>query len=169
MGLVSLAGSLALGPDVASAATGSVTLTGGSLAITATPTNFTYPSTVLTGSAITLTSSFSLTVDDATGSGAGWNLTASAPPLTDSVGNTIPAGNQTIESVVVSGVTGTAPTNGVSYPMGLPTSTAKIFSANANTGRGQSTETFNLQLVVPADAFAGTYTTSLTVSLISGP
>lgn len=84
------------------------------------------------------------------------------------LGNVIPASNQTIQSAGIATITGAGPINSIGYPIQLPTSTAKIFSASANTGRGQFTETFNLQFLVPPDAFAGTYTTALTVSLVSG-
>jgi len=163
-----IVGSLLVAGSAVSAATSTATLTAGTLSITAAPANFSYPSTALTGSVINLTSSFVVGVNDATGSRAGWNLQGLITVLTDAASDTIPATGDTISGVTVSGVTGTAPTN--SIPLGqIPTTAAKIFNAAANTGKGQSTETFATALSVPADTAAGTYTATLTVTIVSGP
>ena len=116
-----------------------------------------------------LTSSFAVTVNDATQSGAGWNLQATVGVLTDAASDTIPAANHTIQNVTVSGTTGTAPTNGVNYPMAIPTASGKIYNAAVNTGTGQATMTFNTQLSAPAETPAGTYTATLTVTVAAGP
>jgi hypothetical protein len=155
--------------SASTATTATATLTPGPLSITAARSSFFYPTTALTGAEFNLASSFALSVNDATGSGAGWSLAASADAFTDLVGNTIPAQNHTIQGALAETVTGTGPTNNITYPMQIPSTNLKIYSANANTGRGQSTETFLTQLTAPADAFAGTYTTLLTISLVSGP
>ncbi len=149
------------------AATASATFTAGSLSITAPPANFSYSGT-LTGDVLNLTSSFAVSVTDATGSKAGWNLQASIGVLTTTGGDTIPAANHTITGVTVSGVKGTAPTNGIALGA-IPTTTAKVFNAAAGTGMGQSTMTFATKLAVPADAAAGSYTATLTVTIVSGP
>jgi hypothetical protein len=88
---------------------------------------------------------------------------AATPP------DTIPAANHTIQSVAITGVIGTGPTNGITYPLAIPTTAASIFNAAAKSGMGQSTETFATQLVVPADAAAGVYTATLTITIASGP
>ncbi len=156
------AGSLSVG-----AASSTATLTAGSLSITAPPANFSYSGT-LTGDVLNLASSFAVSVNDATGSKAGWNLQAQIGTLTDAANDTIPAANHTITGVTVSGVTGTAPTNGIALGA-IPTTTAKVFNAAANTGKGKSTMTLATQLAVPADAAAGSYTATLTVTIVSGP
>ncbi len=163
-----IVGTLVVGASGVSAATSTATLTAGSLAITAAPLNFSYPSTALTGDIINLTSSFVVGVNDATGSKAGWNLQGVITVLTDAGSNTIPAVGHTISGVAISGVTGTAPTNGIATGQ-IPTVAAKIFNATANTGKGKSTETFSTALSVPADTAAGVYTATLTVSIVSGP
>ncbi len=163
-----MVGSLLVAGSAVSAATSTATLTAGTLSITAAPANFSYPSTVLTGSTINLTSSFAASVTDATGSKAGWNLQGVITVLTDTGSDTIAATNQTISGVTISGVTGTAPTNSIAAGQ-IPTTAAKIFNAAANTGKGQSTETFATALAVPADTAAGTYTATLTVTIVSGP
>jgi hypothetical protein len=139
----------------------------GTLAITAAPGNFSY-SANLTGDVLPLTSSFAVGVD-AGGTVAGWNLQASIGALKTAGGDTIPAANHTIRSVAVTGVTGAAPTNGITYPLAIPTASGKIYNAAAGTGTGQATVTFNTQVAVPADAAAGTYTATLTVTIAAGP
>ncbi len=152
--------------SAASAATSTATLTGGTLSITAAASDFTYSGT-LTGAAQNLSSSFALSVKDATGSKAGWNLQAAIGVLTAGT-DTIVATNHTITGVTISAVVGTGPTNAIAVGQ-IPTTAAKIFNAAINTGKGTSTETFATQLTVPADAAAGTYTATLTVTLVSGP
>jgi hypothetical protein len=148
------------------AASATATFTAGSLSITAPPANFSYSGT-LTGDVLNLTSSFAVSVTDATGSKAGWNLQAQIGVLTDAANDTIPASAHTITGVTVSGVKGTAPTNSIA--LGAIPTTAKIFNAAASTGMGQSTMTFATKLAVPADAAAGSYSATLTVTIVSGP
>jgi len=137
------------------------------LTITSAPANFSYSAT-LSGDVVALASSFAVGVNDTTGSSAGWKLQATIGLLT-SGSDTIPAANHTIQSVAVTGVTGIAPTNSIAYPLAIPTASGKIFNAAVNTGTGQSTMTFSTRLSVPADAAAGTYTATLTVTIAAGP
>ena len=69
----------------------------------------------------------------------------------------------------MTGTTGTAPVNSITYPMAIPTTAAKIFNSALTKGMGKSTETFTTQLAVPADAAAGSYTATMTVSIIARP
>jgi len=149
------------------AATATATLGAGSLSITAAPANLSYSGT-LTGDVLNLTSSFAVGVTDATGSKAGWNLQAQIGTLTTVGSDTIPAANHTITGVAVSGVKGTAPTNTIALGA-IPTTSGKIYDATALTGMGQSTMTFATKLQVPADAAAGTYSATMTVTIVSGP
>ena len=166
-----VAGSLFLGAQAASAATSTATLTAGTLTMTA-PANFSYPVTELTGLAMPpLSSSFSVTVNGA-GTKSGWNLQASIGTLTDAAGDAIPAGGHIIHDAQIAPLAGTTgPTNTIaSYGTAIPTTSGvKIFSAAANTGRSESTETFNTLLTIPLDTAEGTYTAALTVSLVAGP
>lgn len=139
----------------------------GTLTITAAPASFSYNGT-LTGATLSLTSSFAVGINDSTGSGAGWNLQASAGTLTSGT-DTIPTANHSITGASTAGVTGVAPVNGVAYPVVIPTGSGKIYNATTNTGTGQSTTTFATQLSVPPDTAAGTYSTTLTVTIAAGP
>jgi hypothetical protein len=167
-----LVGTLVLGAAAVSAATASATLTGGTLTITSAASDFSYGPATLTGDAFDLTSSFTVGVNDKTGSGAGWKLLATIGTLTDTSQNpnaTIAASNHTLTGASASDTTGAPPTNGVSYPMQIPGDGSKIFSANAGTGKGKATLAFATNLHVPADALAGSYSTTMTVTIASGP
>jgi hypothetical protein len=150
----------------ATGTTATLSLTAGTLGITAPPAPFGYAGS-LTGDVLTLTSSFAVSVNDATGTGTGWNLQAQIGPLTAGA-STIPAANHAISGVSVSGVKGVGPANSVTTGA-IPTTAGKIFNAAANSGMGQATMTFNTQLTVPASALEGTYTTTLVVSIVAGP
>jgi hypothetical protein len=60
--------------------------------------------------------------------------------------------------------------NPYTLPAGATAPTAtKIFDAKAGTGMGDQTVTPDYTLAIPADTAAGTYTSTWTFSLISGP
>jgi hypothetical protein len=49
-----------------------------------------------------------------------------------------------------------------------PTAT-KVFNSAVNTGMGNQTVSPTWKVAVPANTFAGTYTSTWTLSLVSGP
>jgi len=131
-----------------------------------------------------------LTATDTTGSGAGWHITVSATTLT--------AGTHTLPNsgtVVFTGSTSsrasasaptatcvgscTLPTDTTTYPVSITTasspSVSTVYDTQASTGEGQMTigsssaNPVGWWLNVPGNAYAGTYTTTCTVELISGP
>ena len=137
-----------------------------SLALGAGPT-FTL---TLTGADQTATSSFTMTVTNTGSTGNnGWNITASQTSLT-SGSNSL--GYSTVIGVTAGGCSGGScsdPTNSVTYPVALSGTAVKIYNAALNTGRGTNPLTANLTLGVPGNAVAGTYTSTMTVSIASGP
>jgi hypothetical protein len=174
---------LAALPAVSQAATtASVTLTAGSLAfINSTPAaNITFPATTLNGTQQAVTSTLAFDVGDATGSGAGWNVTGTSTTFT-STGHTLPTTATTIASAPTAtcdaGASGcTTATNSIGYPYSLPAATTaptatKLFDAALNTGMGNQTFTPTWTLTIPANAVAsGTaYTSTWTLSLVSAP
>jgi hypothetical protein len=174
-----LAASLALGTSIVGATapvtTGSssaqATLGAGTLTISNVTSTFAYPQLTLDGDTHDLVSSFDVAVNDASGSGAGWKLTAAIGTLTDlgqTPAPTIAPSNHTISSATSVTTSGTATANTVS-PGQIPTSSAPIFSTPAGTGKGKSTETFNTALHIPADASHGTYSATLNITIASGP
>jgi hypothetical protein len=167
---------LAAGP--AGATTASETLSAGSLGFASTPGNVTFPGTTLNGQDKTVTASQPLDIADATGSGAGWNITATST-LFKSGTYSLPAGATTIGSAPTAPACDTnvtctpAGTTTVSYPYSLPAGTnataTKVFNAPAGTGMGDQTVTPTWTLAIPANAYAGNYTSTWTLSLVSGP
>jgi hypothetical protein len=116
-------------------------------------------------------------VQDATGSGAGWNVTATSTQFTSGP-NTLATNSVTVGSSPTdtcdAGVTCTLATNGVTYPYGLPAgagppTATKIFNAAASTGLGDQTVTPTFTLAVPANTVPAAYTSTWTISVISGP
>lgn len=70
--------------------------------------------------------------------------------------------------------TNTAATNAITYPVAVPAAAVapaavKFFNAAANTGMGRFTLTPTVGVFVPQSSFAGTYTSTLTIAIVSGP
>jgi hypothetical protein len=178
VGIAALA-SLAIAAAPAAATTASATLNAGSLGFASTPGNVSFPSVTLNGTNKTATAAQPLDIADATGSGAGWNITATST-LFSSGSYTLPAGATTITSApgapsCDTNVTCTpAGSTSVAYPYSLPAgSTAptatKLFNAPLGTGMGDQTLSPTWTLAIPANAYAGNYTSTWTLSLVSGP
>jgi hypothetical protein len=137
-----------------------------------------------------------LSVNDQTNGGAGWRVTVSATSFTDGSGDSLPdAGVLQVTGSVTSEGSPTAPTvscqgtlictppddSSVSYPVAI-TSAAQspaavtVYAASAGTGVGPVTiggagaaNPVGWWLDVPATALAGTYTSTVTISVVSGP
>ena len=168
-----------IGAQPAGATSGTAALAAGSLAFLSSPATVSFSAT-LSGTDQTVNASQVFDVSDATGSGAGWNITATSTTFTTGGGSpkllsTSATTVQAAPSVACdAGTTCTVATTSVSYPYTLPAgSTAptatKVFNASANTGLGNETTTFTFRLSVPAATSAGTYTSTWTYSLVSGP
>ncbi|MBV9801946.1 MAG: hypothetical protein JO130_02085 [Solirubrobacterales bacterium] len=175
-GLATL-GSLLLIAAPAGATTASATLTAGSLGFAGTPGNVTFPSAALNGQNKTIQAAQPLDVADATGSGAGWNVTSTSTFFT-SGSNTLPAGAFLSSAPTATCDTNvtctTAGTSTVAYPYFMPAGTTaptatKLFTAPAGTGMGDQTLSPTWNLGIPANAYAGNYTSTWTLSLVSGP
>lgn len=125
------------------------------------------------------TGTYTLPLDliDSTGSGAGWNLTITSTQFaTGAPSETLPASASSITGVTSVCTVGpcTTPTNSITYPVGVPAgatppSALKFFDAAVGTGAGEFTVTPTVSVSVPANSYAGTYTSTLTASVISGP
>jgi hypothetical protein len=161
---------------------GAVTLNGQNQTTTATWTSNSGPS-----------SNGTFRIVDATGTGNGWNVVAQAPAFSctynSSTNPRCPAGGDTFPTSELNGgafvsascaayteqhcgtgrgalpVTDTASGGFIDTASG-----SQEFHAPANTGMGEYDVTLGtLSLVVPADAYAATYTTTITYTLASGP
>jgi hypothetical protein len=176
--------------------TGTVTLTGGSLTLTS-PSSLSWTGT-LTGSDQQLvdvnSSDQQYTVNDATGTGAGWHVTTSATTFTNGT-KTFPntgtfSTNGSLSSYTSTSApsatcggssTCTLPTNNTTYPVAITTAatsppSSTIYDTQASTGLGQiliggstNPNPVGWWVYVPASAIAGSYTSTITMQIISGP
>ena len=159
----------------------SVTVAAGTLSfISGTPsTTITFPTTTLNGTNQTIAATLAFSIGDATGSGSGWDVTATSTTFT-SGSHTLPTTATTVQTAPTatcnSGATCTPATNLVSFPYTLPAAATaptatKLFDAAANTGLGAQTFTATWTLTIPAGAVASAtpYTSTWTFSLVSGP
>jgi hypothetical protein len=157
--------------------------TTGSLTESGTTTSAT-PVT-LNGANKTTTYALGLTVTDNRQNGAGWNITFSSTAFSCATcaqgGGSYSfstASTINIQSVVCNnGASGTCTlptTNGITYPLNISQgATAKFYNATAGTGTttgtGSITITPTVTITIPANTFKGTYTSTLTIAVSSGP
>ncbi len=119
-----------------------------------------------------------IAVVDARGSGAGWKLTITSTQFITSNGkNQLPTNASSITGVNIScGTHSTCkkPVNSISYPLVIPADTqppppVKCFNATVNTGMGKFSLSMMVQVTVPASAPTGTYTSTIYLTVASGP
>ncbi len=167
---------VAMTATVARATSATATLIGGAFAFVSAPPAVGFSAT-LDGADQTVAGSQAIDVGDATGSGTGWNITASSTAFT-SGSHVLPTGAATVASAPLvacdPGASCTTAANGVGYPYTLPAGASappatKLFDAAANSGLGDQTVTLTWDLAIPANAYSGTYNSTWTLSLVSGP
>jgi hypothetical protein len=153
------------------------TVTGGS-ALSVTSSSTPTFSLTLNGTDQTPTYVLPFTAVDPRGTGAGWNLTVTSTQFKDASGHTLPTGASTITGLTSgcsAGSTCTGPTNGVAWSgLAVPAAATapagvKFFNAAANSGLGSVDFNMTVTVAVPANAYAGTYSSTVTLSIISGP
>ena len=154
----------------------STTITGGSLSETITVP--TVDNATLDGTDKNLTITMPIAVIDATGSGSGWKVTITSTTFSTGGGSPHTLTTAPVVSAVsvacVSGSTCTDPTNAITYnltvPSGSPAPTAvKLFNAAVGTGMGKFTLTPTLTLKLLSNVYAGTYSSTFTLAISSGP
>ncbi|MGD8758998.1 MAG: WxL domain-containing protein [Anaerolineales bacterium] len=167
-----------------SAETATVTITGGSLSVTAA--NVTLSGVTLDGTDQTSTSaagSNNWSATDATGTGLGWNLTIDSTDFTDGGAplRTIDISSadqefkiQLLDANITITAGNTKPVSQVTSLTAIPESPAaalKFVSAAVDTGMGTYAINPNFELEVPAETYVGTgtYTATITISAVSGP
>ena len=112
-----------------------------------------------------------LGVVDARGSGAGWNLQISATTFSDGLGHTLAAGQVgSVAQACKAGSTCTAASSsGITYPLTIGGTAAKFFNAAVNSGLGKIDVTPSINVAIPGNAYAGTYTSTVTLAAATGP
>ena len=164
---------------LASGASTSITLSGGSLAFSTTPSASDFASTALTGSQQTIHANFAnWGVTDARGTGVGWHVTFQASQFTGTGPITLPTSSLVLTAPVITpnGVNLAVPpvAQGTTFTLDGG-SAVSVVHALAATGQGSWTMTQanlaggDLALTVPANAAAGSYTSNLTFTLATGP
>jgi hypothetical protein len=140
-----------------------------------------FPGVTLNGTAQTVSASLAgFSVDDARGTGVGWHVTAQATQFAEhdgtgyvAGGRTLPMGSLTMPAptVTANGTSSPPPTLEPGAPWAIDAASAvKIASAAAGTGMGRyDFGAVSLSLTVPASAYAKTYRSDVTVSVVSGP
>jgi hypothetical protein len=161
--------------SLAASATATGTITGSTLSVTTSATpSF---SANLDNGDSTPTYTVPLSTQDTRGTGAGWNETITSTQFSTAGGKTLATNASSITGVssVNGSGTNTAPANSISpYPVGVPADSGpptavKFFDATANTGMGMFTVTPTIGVFVPQNTYAGTYTSTLTIAIVSGP
>ena len=179
IGLSLLAVTAAAAPAGALAADAGVTgtVTGGDLSLTTSAT----PSFAATLNGTNQTKTFTIpsVLSDTRGSGAGWNTTITSTRYTTggATPRTLATDASTMTSLASacqSGGTCTNETNSVSLPVGVPAgatapTAVKYHNAAADTGMGVFDHTPTLSVALPANTFAGSYTSTVTLASVSGP
>lgn len=163
--------------------------TGASVAVKAGTLTETGPSSVsasdvtLNGNDQTTTYALGLTVTDARGNSGGWNLTITSttftgtggtPPVLPTTASSILAG-PTVACISGGGhCTSPIPDGTVTYPVGVPAAAiapaaVKFFNAGGGSGLGKFTVTPTVTISIPANTTADTYTSTVSVAVVSGP
>jgi len=163
------------GTWAAAIATFKLPCTGGSLTLSS-PSTLTFANVTLNGVDQTTTASASLTPSDLTASGAGWNIQATSTTFTNAGGKTLPTTATRITAGSATTTTGNCslPTNVIAYPLTLPAgatapAAAKVFDASAASGSGPAALTLSASISIPASTYVGTYTSTWTFTIASGP
>lgn len=108
----------------------------------------------------------------------GWNLTITSTQFKTSgtPARTLSTTASKVTGVTSSCASGTCvnPTNSITYPVAVPAgatppTAVKFFNAAARTGQGTFTITPTIAVTVPQNSFSGSYSSTLTLAIVSGP
>lgn len=162
---------LLVGPALAETTSTTVSVTGGTRTLSVPATTTAFTAVEINGTSQPTTTALDFTVSDFTGTGAGWAVTASATQFAGSgtaAGKTLPVNSLSLSASAVTpqddavaGPTGAAAAN-------LDDSTDKtISSADGATdqGMGEYDHSGTLTLTVPGNVFAGSYSSTITLTV----
>jgi len=170
----SLAGAAFAEDSVTQAITGS--------GLTASVADLVLPSVAYQNAAHDVTGTMTLSADDSTGSGAGWNVTIQSSDFvwvgTANGGIDIPATKFALTSAaapvkvagqIVGVAAATGPQVPPTSPLGSLASARKVLVATAAYGSGTYTQALGVTLTIPAMSRVGVYTGTLTTTITSAP
>lgn len=162
---------LALATIGAASAQAIITLMGAPLSVSTQPISF--PITMLTGQVQTISGATAgaWVVRDPTGTGAGYRVNIRSTDFV-SGSHLIPAGNFRLalaNADIVTADGNTRPVSVMASLTPLSTSDQTLLSAAADTGMGTYNVVPTFSLTIPADAYAGTYTATVTATIVAGP
>lgn len=134
---------------------------------------------VLTGLDQTLTTSLAMDVGDGTAS-SGWSISGTSTTFTTGGATpyTLPTTSVTVRTSPSAACDGAAnctlPSNSIGYPLALPAGAtaptpAKLYQAASGSGVCDQTVMPSFTLAVAPDSYAGSYTSTWTFTLSSGP
>lgn len=164
-----------------------VNLTAGSLVLNADGVTSNFPDTQLTGVQQTAYANMAgFTVTDGRGSGAGWKLTIAASQFTDSSSHKFPEGSLSVKSpsITCNGTVAAGDCSNSSITPAFSTATGidsalgtevTVADATADSGLGKynvslgSFGTGNMKLIIPGNAYANAYSSTVTITLYDAP
>jgi hypothetical protein len=150
------------------------------------PASVSATAVTLNGTDQTTTYAMGLTVANTPGggNGNGWNLTITSTTFTCTACSpnhslsTTASSIQAAPTVSCNSGCSSNPNNNISYPLTVPAGTTaptpvKFFNAavgtGTNTGSGSFAITPTVTIAIPANTFAGSYTSTVTIAITSGP
>lgn len=151
------------------------------------PSSLSWQTVSLTGFTQTKKATLSITIKNGSGATSGWQVDATMTTLKTAGGSKLPDTAVSLNGSSSSATASTAPTaacatgstcvlptNSVTYPFTVPAATtaptaSACVSAADTTGLGAATVPLDAWLHVPGDAKAGTYSATITLSIVSGP
>jgi hypothetical protein len=121
--------------------------------------------------------SLTVTATDERGTAAGWNVNLSGTDFSRDVNTSFDISNLNLTAGTVVGVPfggATASASGITASSAAPvletgTSVTKVLSAAVLSGAGQFDLPMTGSLTIPAGTLVGTYTSEVTVTIVSGP
>jgi WxL domain surface cell wall-binding len=160
---------VAVSVAVAGTMTATATVSGSGTVSVNVPSSSTLTDT-LDGTDQTVTYAPALGVADARGTGGGWNLTVAATTFSDGTHTLAPGAVSAVAQACHSGSTCTQATStGFTYPLTVGSTATKFFSAASQTGLGKVDVTPTISVAIPGNAYAGTYTSTVTIAAATGP
>ena len=174
--LTALLGLVLPGACLAASVTATALISGSALNVDTSSTP-TFTANIDGGDA-TPTYSLALSTQDTRGTGTGWNETVTSTQFATggSSNHTLAPSASTVTGVSADNENGTstAPNDALSYPIVVPSGPTapppvKFFDTAVDSGMGRFRVSPAISVFVPQDSYAGTYSSTLTLAISSGP